>query len=111
MSKDVILVLADSAAPQLAWLERLRAQAEIVTGNSAEAFGEAAGNATVIFNWSGSLPLLREVFLQCPNLRWVHSFAAGVERTLFPELIVSPVPLTNGVGVFSGSIRKSHLER
>lgn len=104
MSKDVILVLADSAAPQLAWLERLRAQAEIVTGNSAEAFGEAAGNATVIFNWSGSLPLLREVFLQCPNLRWVHSFAAGVERTLFPELIVSPVPLTNGVGVFSGSL-------
>ena len=40
----------------------------------------------------------------CPNLRWVHSRSVGLERTMFPELIESPVPLTNGVGVFSASL-------
>jgi phosphoglycerate dehydrogenase-like enzyme len=104
MSKDVILVLANPAAPQLAWLERLRGQAEVVAGDSTEVFAEAAPHATILFNWSGSLPLLREVFLRCPKLSWVHSFAAGVDRALFPELVASPVPLTNGTGVFSASL-------
>jgi phosphoglycerate dehydrogenase-like enzyme len=40
----------------------------------------------------------------CPNLRWVHSRSVGLERSLFPELVNSPVTLTNGVGVFSGSL-------
>jgi phosphoglycerate dehydrogenase-like enzyme len=40
----------------------------------------------------------------CPNLRWVHSRSVGLERTLFPEIIGSPVVLTNGTGVFSASL-------
>jgi len=44
------------------------------------------------------------VFAICPNLLWVHSRSVGLERTLFPELIESAVPLTNGAGVFSGSL-------
>src|SRR5438445_4074313 len=40
----------------------------------------------------------------CPNLRWVHSRAVGLERTLFPEMIESLVLLTNGSGVFSASL-------
>ena len=40
----------------------------------------------------------------CPNLRWVHSKSAGLDTVLFPELIESPVPLTNGRGVFSQSL-------
>jgi phosphoglycerate dehydrogenase-like enzyme len=37
-------------------------------------------------------------------MRWVHSRSAGLERTLFPELIESPAPLTNGSGVFSPAL-------
>jgi phosphoglycerate dehydrogenase-like enzyme len=55
----------------------------------------------VLFNWSESGPLFREVFTMCPQLRWVHSRAAGLDNLLFPELVESSVPLTNGSGVFS----------
>ncbi len=102
--KNTILVLAHPNEPQLAALEKLRAEANIITGNSVEAFRQAAPDATVIFNWSGSLELLKGVFGVCPNLRWVHSRSAGLDRTLFPELVERPVPLTNGSGVFSPSL-------
>ena len=102
--QNTILVLADPTEPQLAVLENLRAEANIITGNSVEAFGRGARDATVMLNWSGSLGLLRAVFGMCPNLRWVHSRSAGLERTLFPELIERPVPLTNGSGVFSPAL-------
>ena len=40
----------------------------------------------------------------CPKVRWVHSRSAGLDNVLFPELVESPVPLTNGRGVFSQSL-------
>lgn len=104
MKKDTIFVLAEANEPTLALLEGLRNNAEVVIGNSPEAFSAAASSTTIIFNWSGSLPLFRTVFLMCPNLRWVHSRSVGLERSLFPELISSPITLTNGVGVFSPSL-------
>jgi phosphoglycerate dehydrogenase-like enzyme len=99
-----VLVLSDSGEPQLAMLDELRANAEIVTGNSTQAFGNAVAEATVVFNWSGSLDLLRDIVGKCPNLQWVHSRSVGLERTLFTELIESSVTLTNGRGVFSSSL-------
>ena len=39
-----------------------------------------------------------------PEVHWVHSRAAGLDNHLFPELVESPVPLTNGSGVFSPSL-------
>jgi hypothetical protein len=101
MRNDTILVLADPHEPVLALLEEVRGEAEIVVGNAVESFESCANSAIGIFNWSGSLPLLRKVFGMCPNLRWVHSRSVGLERSLFPELVESPVVLTNGVGVFS----------
>ena len=85
-------------------LENLRADANIIAGKSAESFGPAAKDATVILHWSGSLALLKAVFGMCPNVRWVHSRSAGLDKTLFPELIERPVPLTNGSGVFSPAL-------
>jgi phosphoglycerate dehydrogenase-like enzyme len=34
----------------------------------------------------------------------VHSRSAGLDNVLFPELVESEVPLTNGSGVFSQSL-------
>ena len=65
---------------------------------------EAGFFPAVVVNWSGSLSLISEVFLKSPNVRWVHSRSAGLERTLFPELIASDVVMTNGSGVFSPSL-------
>jgi phosphoglycerate dehydrogenase-like enzyme len=104
MDSLTVLVLADPTEPQLAMLEALPQETSIVVGNTIEAFERAAPEATVIFNWSLGGDLLREVFRMCPNVRWVHSRAAGLDNQLFPELIESPVPLTNGRGVFSQSL-------
>jgi phosphoglycerate dehydrogenase-like enzyme len=99
-----VLVLSDSREPQLAMLDELRPNADIVAGNSMQAFSNAITEARVVFNWSGSLGLLRDVVGKCPNLQWVHSRSVGLERTLFTELIESSVTLTNGRGVFSSSL-------
>jgi phosphoglycerate dehydrogenase-like enzyme len=101
MKRSTVLVLSDPREPQVAMLEELRAAAEVAVGYSATAFESSALNAEVLLNWSGSLSLMREVFLMCRHLRWIHSRSAGLERTLFPELIASDVTLTNGSGVFS----------
>jgi phosphoglycerate dehydrogenase-like enzyme len=104
MKKLSILVLSAPDEPQLSMLDELRETANIVIGNSANAFEKAAAGAEVILNWSGSLSLIHEVFLMSHAVRWVHSRSAGLERTLFPELIASDVTMTNGSGVFSPSL-------
>jgi phosphoglycerate dehydrogenase-like enzyme len=35
---------------------------------------------------------------QAPRLKWVHSWAAGVDNDLFPEMHESPVVLTSSHG-------------
>lgn len=43
------------------------------------------------------------------NLKWMHSSSAGLEHLLFPELVDSPVPLTNARGVYSNSLAEYTL--
>jgi len=105
MDNHTVLVLsADLADPDLKLLAQLPPETNIAVGNSLEAFERLAGEATVILSWSVAGQLLRDVFSICPNLRWVHSRAAGLDTVLFPELVASPVPLTNGRGVFSQTL-------
>jgi phosphoglycerate dehydrogenase-like enzyme len=104
MKRLSTLVLSDPDEPQLSMLAELRNTADVVIGDSLHVFEAAADDAEIIFNWSGSLSLIREVFLTSPRVRWVHSRSAGLERTLFPELIASDVTMTNGSGVFSPSL-------
>ena len=104
-SEYTILVLAQGNDPQL---EMLNGFSPIV-GHDAAAFAAAVNDPVVILNWSGSRAVLREVFLMCRDVRWVHSRSAGLDHTLFPELVNSPVPLTNGSGVFSQSLGEFSL--
>jgi len=104
MTNDTILVLGDPPKAQRTALEKGLAGVNVIAGNSIEVFEPVAVSAKVVFNWSGSLALSRAVLQLCPNLCWVHSRAAGLERTLCPEIVESSVPLTNGTGVFSSSL-------
>ena len=109
MTKETIVVLGGADEPQIEWLVKKLAGVKIVAGSSAEAFGAAAAEASVLLNWSGPLTLFRDVFGKCANLLWVHSRSVGLERTLFPELSESSVPLTNGSGVFSAALAEFTL--
>ena len=104
MTDRPLLVLTAPGDREIPFLSELRDTATIVIGDSAQDFSGAADNTEIIFNWSGSRALLRDVFLMSRRLRWIHSRSAGLERTLFPELIESNVVLTNGSGVFSPSL-------
>jgi phosphoglycerate dehydrogenase-like enzyme len=88
----------------MAMLEPFRESANFVMGKSPDELGEDIAGAEIIFNWSGSLESLRETFLKCPAVKWVHTRSAGLEKNLFPELIESPVIMTNGTGVFSAAL-------
>ena len=104
MDNDTLLVLADPAEPQLRRLAALPDETTIAVGKTSEAFERAAPDATVIFAWSLSGKLLRDVFHMAPRVRWVHTRAAGIDNLLFPELVAHPAVLTNGSGVFSHSL-------
>ncbi|MGC2636381.1 MAG: D-2-hydroxyacid dehydrogenase [Acidobacteriaceae bacterium] len=95
-----VLVVTDRDDPQLAML---RDVPHAIARDDA-GLGQAAGDASVILHWSGTKDRLRTAFVACRGVRWVHSRWAGVDSLLFPELVASDVPLTNGSGVFSQSL-------
>jgi phosphoglycerate dehydrogenase-like enzyme len=99
-----ILALTDAADPASDAQLRMLATLPHVIANSREGLSGPATDAEVILHWAGSRDLLRSAFLACRNARWVHSRSAGLDRILFPELVESAVPLTNGSGVFSASL-------
>lgn len=104
MNDSPLLVLTAPGDKDIPFLAELRQKAMIVVGESAAEFAQAAGDAEIILNWSGSRALLRELFLISPRVRWIHSRSAGLEQMLFPELVASNVIVTNGSGVFSPSL-------
>jgi len=98
--QPLVLVLATDNDPQLALLGSI----PHVVGATFDDVAGSVADAEAILHWSGSRETLRQVFLACPKVRWVHSRNAGLDNLLFPELIQSPIPLTNGSGVFSQSL-------
>lgn len=58
---------------------------------------EEIRDAEVYCGWG----LPREAFRAAEKLRWVHSGAAGVGGTLYPEMRESDVPLTNSAGAYA----------
>lgn len=99
-----VIVLGNPAEPALGVLDKLPAGVRVVKCRTAAECGEALPTARVLFNWSGPRDEVRRVLESAPKLEWIHARYAGLDKLLFPELIESPVPLTNGAGTFSQSL-------
>lgn len=104
MARLKLLVLLNPAAEQLRLLDPFRQLVDIQTGNDPEFAKQHAPTADVLFIGNAEGDLFRSIFPLAKNLRWAHSMSAGVEKMLFPELVESPVPLTNGKGAFTDSL-------
>jgi phosphoglycerate dehydrogenase-like enzyme len=104
MAPIKLLVLSNPAVDHLRLLDRLREPVDILAGNDPEFATAHAASAEVILVGSSEGDLLRMTFPLARQVRWVHSMSAGVEKILFPELVESPVPLTNGKGVFTNAL-------
>jgi len=79
------------------WMEELRAAAPgstIFRPQSREGIDWASLDAL-----NGGIN--KDILAKAARLRWFHSPAAGVEGYLFPEMVQSPVVLTNSKGVYS----------
>ena len=71
---------------------------------SEEARAQIAG-AEVYLGFGIARPLLRAA----ERLRWVHSAAAGVRGLLYPEMVESPIVLTNSAGIHAVPIAEHVL--
>jgi phosphoglycerate dehydrogenase-like enzyme len=101
MKPLTLLVLSKPTLPCLRLLHQLPDTTRIVVGETPEALAEAAPEADAFLYVMQPRDRVKAVFTMAPRLRWVHSFVAGLDHTIFPELVESPIPLTNGRGVFA----------
>ncbi|OLM16568.1 MULTISPECIES: D-2-hydroxyacid dehydrogenase [unclassified Pseudonocardia] len=70
--------------------------------SSADELAAALPGSDVLLTWDFTSDAVRQVWSpeRTADLRWVHTASAGVDRVAFPELLSSPVTLTNSRGVF-----------
>jgi len=99
-----LLVISNPTASNLRLLKKLPEPVEIRVGDDVEFLKTHAPEADVILNGSHNGDLLRAVFPCAGRVKWIHVLSAGVEQIVFPEVLQSPAPLTNGRGVFKDSL-------
>ena len=104
MDKHTVVVISKTGLPHLSVLKELPPSAHIVMGNSVEELASVVADAPVLLNANFGAEPFRTLFPMGHGLKWVHSLSAGVESIMTPELIASPVPLTNARGVFRASL-------
>lgn len=98
----VLAVVPERASEGLA--RALGRGVELSVGHDAATIARAAPGAEVILYsaLAGGTPPFSDVWPHTgAGLRWVHSFEAGVDRLLTPELRASEVTVTNAAGVYA----------
>ncbi len=69
-----------------------------------ETLTAALPGAEVLLVWDFTSDAVQRSWPAADALRWVHAASAGVDRLVFPDLVESPVTLTNSRGVFDGAM-------
>jgi phosphoglycerate dehydrogenase-like enzyme len=104
MEDITVVVLGDPAEPTLKKLDALGSGVNLKIAKTADELGPALAEARVLFNWSGNRAEIKKALERGSKLEWIHARYAGLDALLFPELIESRIPLTNGRGTFSQSL-------
>jgi phosphoglycerate dehydrogenase-like enzyme len=104
MDPITLLVISSPHYPFLRFLDSLPQPVTVHTGNDLEFLKQHAPEADVILNGFHDGSALAAILPLAQRLKWVHALSAGVEKVLSPALIESPVPLTNGRGVFGPAL-------
>lgn len=104
MDQITVIALGDPAEPTLKKLDELGSGINLKIAKTADDLGDSLAEARVLFNWSGPKAEIKKVLERAPKLEWIHARYAGLDALMFPELIASKVPLTNGRGTFSQSL-------
>jgi len=103
---DHLKIVTTEQMPDI-YSERIRSVSpaiELKAGLSEEAFHGELADAQVIFGGFS-----REDFSSAKELRWIQWGAAGVEGILWPELVQSPVVLTNMQRIYAPVISETAI--
>lgn len=73
---------------------------EIVEVSDAEAALKHVFDADIVAGFPATIPSLANA----RNLKWLHSFSAGMDRVLRPEVIASPILVSNSSGIHATPI-------
>jgi phosphoglycerate dehydrogenase-like enzyme len=96
--RPAVLVIQGRGRPP--GLEPVAAAAEVRYAQAPEDFRAQLPGVQVLFVAEFRAGFLREAWSEARDLRWIHSSGAGVDPILFPELVRSPVVLTNSRGIY-----------
>lgn len=96
----VAVLCGDHRPPGMSAVE---AAAELRYVSAAE-LSQALRGADVLFVWDFLSTAVQQAWPYADSLGWVHIASAGVDPLMFPELLDSPVVLTNSRGVFDRPI-------
>ena len=107
---NLLLVKGANEAP-VPLVDKMPPGVHVTEGDKPEDFAAATADADVILSWAAKKGVLESLLRDCKKLKWIHSRSAGLDSLLFPELVASPIPLTNGRGVFSQSLGEFVLLR
>ena len=66
--------------------------------------GDALYEATVLLTLRGNSRGLEDIVPFLPNLKWIHSISAGVEKIISPDIVNRSILLTNAKGVMSSAL-------
>lgn len=95
-----ILVVANPDAPHLKSLTRLPEDVTYFASRNPDELRTRAPEADILLNTEFRGDLLGACLAHATKARWMHSLYTGVDGVLTPEVVASPLPLTNGRGVF-----------
>lgn len=104
MDQISILIVTNQKEGIPPLLDQMPAYVRTTIGINAEDFESEAADADAIFSWGAKRDVLEKLLARAKKLKWIHSRSAGLDSLLSPALVESPVPLTNGRGVFSQSL-------
>jgi phosphoglycerate dehydrogenase-like enzyme len=96
----VAVLCGDHRPPGMSTVE---AVAQVRYPTAAE-LPHALPGAEVLFVWDFLSTAVPRMWPYADRLRWVHIASAGVDPLMFPELVDSPVVLTNSRGIFDRAI-------
>ena len=98
--KPVLLVQGVERIDEVPRLAELEARAEIRFATTVDELRAALPGADALLGWNFRADNLQQAWDRADRLRWIHWGGAGVDAAMFPELVASPVQLTNARGVF-----------
>jgi phosphoglycerate dehydrogenase-like enzyme len=104
MDDITVLILGKPGPSQIDLLKKLATGVRILIAESSAQAAALAPEADVILAWAPSREFVQAAFFKASKVQWIHSRSAGMDHVMFPELAASPIPLTNGRGVFSQSL-------